>query len=147
MSVSHPGYLRLVRVSAWYDLLITAGFTTPWTYHLTHTALSSLGTTLHLGPLPPATLLQTLYANLMASVVIIWSVLRIRRTLPVHGLYDGAARVLFSTWLAYALAHGIKVLWLFLLVEAAFGIAQLLPWRHARTETRVAGTPSSVTRS
>ncbi|WP_406178411.1 hypothetical protein [Streptomyces sp. NBC_00996] len=29
---SHPTYLRVVRASAWYDLVVTAGFAAPWTY-------------------------------------------------------------------------------------------------------------------
>lgn len=31
-------YLRTVRISAWYDLIVTAGFATPWTYALLHDA-------------------------------------------------------------------------------------------------------------
>ncbi|MFJ1974329.1 hypothetical protein ACIO93_37535 [Streptomyces sp. NPDC087903] len=114
-----PPYLRLVRASAWYDLVVTAGFVTPWTYTLLHDALS----------LPPLDPMQTLYANLMGSVVVVWAVLRIVRPLPVHGLYDGIARTLFATWQAYALAQGLPhILWLFLSAEVAFGVAQLVPW-------------------
>lgn len=43
MNPSHPSYLRVVRASAWCDLVVTAGFATPWTYELVHTALSSTG--------------------------------------------------------------------------------------------------------
>ncbi|MEU3459222.1 hypothetical protein ABZ721_04605 [Streptomyces sp. NPDC006733] len=130
---ARPGYLRLVRTSAWYDLVVTAGFATPWTYALMHDALSSLGGTLGLGRLPELDPIQTLYANLMGSVVVVWAVLRILRPLPVHGLLDGVARTLFAAWQAYALAHGApRFLWLFLAMEVAFGIAQLAPWRHRR---------------
>ncbi|MDT0542479.1 MULTISPECIES: hypothetical protein [Streptomyces] len=130
---SHHAYLRVVRASAWYDLVITAGFATPWTYALVHDALSSLGEALGLGVLPALDPIQTLYANLMGSVVVVWALLRILKPLPVHGLYDGAARTLFSMWLAYAPAHGApRLLWLFLVVEVAFGVVQLVPWWRAR---------------
>ncbi|AEM81383.1 hypothetical protein [Streptomyces violaceusniger] len=131
---SRRTYLRLVRASAWYDLVVTAGFATPWTYALLHTALSSLGDTLGLGVLPARDPMQTLYANLMGSVVVVWAVLRIVKPLPLHGLLDGVARTLFAAWLAYAMAHGApRLLWLFLVVEVAFDVVQLMPWWRART--------------
>lgn len=135
VSPQNSGYLRIVRASAWYDLIVTAGFATPWTYVLVHRALSSLGT------FPPVDTVQTLYANLMGSVVVVWALLRLFRTLPLHGVYDGMARVLFATWQAYALAHGAtKILALFLVFEVSFGVVQLLPWSadavRARARTR-----------
>ncbi|MFJ5774208.1 hypothetical protein [Streptomyces sp. NPDC093094] len=133
MNPSQPGYLRLVRASAWYDLVVTAGFVTPWTYALVHAALSWTGETLGVGALPAREPMQVLHANLMGSVVVVWSALRLRATLPVHGLYDGAARVLFSLWMAYALGAGASgVLWPFLAVETAWGVVQLAPWWRAR---------------
>ncbi|WP_445527054.1 hypothetical protein [Streptomyces cyslabdanicus] len=130
---AHPTYLRVVRASAWYDLAVTTGFATPWTYALVHDALSSCGRALGLGALPELDLWQTLFANLMGSVVVVWAVLRIVRPLPEHGLLDGIARTLFATWQAYALVHGAsRLLWLFFGVEVAFGILQLAPWRWGR---------------
>lgn len=128
---ARPAYLRVVRASAWYDLAVTSGFATPWTFTLVHDALSSLGGALGLGLLPEVEPWQTLYANLMGSVVIVWAALRIVRPLPVHGLLDGIARILFSAWMAYALAHGAsRILWPFITVEVAWGIVQLVPWRR-----------------
>ncbi|MFI6050245.1 hypothetical protein ACIBCO_09165 [Streptomyces violascens] len=127
LSPSRPGYLRAVRASAWYDLLVTAGFATPWTYTLVHDALSRLGTLPALGPM------EMLFANLMGSVVVVWALLRIVRPLALHGLFDGVARTLFASWQAYALAHGApRWLWLFLVVEVAFGVVELAPWTRAR---------------
>jgi len=139
-------YLRLVRTSAWYDLIVTAGFATPWTYALLHDALSDAGTALGLGGFPPLDPMQTLYANLMGSVVVIWAMLRITRTLPIHGLFDGLARVLFSTWLAYALAQGVtRLLWAFLIVEVTFGALQLWPWTRRRENPgKVSAEPRTV---
>ncbi|GHI09286.1 hypothetical protein AQI88_31485 [Streptomyces cellostaticus] len=126
---SRPAYLRLVRASAWYDLVVTAGFATPWTYTLVNRALSATGDATGLGTLPALDAMQTLYANLLGSVVVVWAVLRIVRPLPLHGLLDAVARTLFATWQAYALTHGgPQVLWPFLVVEAAFGVAQFVPW-------------------
>ncbi|MFE5219962.1 MULTISPECIES: hypothetical protein [unclassified Streptomyces] len=132
MSPAAPAYLRLVRTSGWYDLVVTAGFATPWSYAVVHRLLSAAGDAAGLGTMPALTPMQTLYANLMGSVVVVWSLLRVLRPVPEHGLLDGMARVLFSLWQAYALAHGgPAVLWPFLVVEMSFGAAQLLPWAWA----------------
>ncbi len=131
---ARPGYLRVVRASAWYDLVVTAGFATPWTYLLLHDALSALGGALGLGALPAAGTMEILYANLMGSVVVVWAVLRLVATRPVHGLFDGAARILFATWQGYAIAHAATaLLWVFLVVEVGFGLVQLAPWVRARS--------------
>ncbi|NUQ87634.1 MAG: hypothetical protein HOQ43_04115 [Glycomyces artemisiae] len=126
-------YLTLVRASAVYDLVVTAGFATPWTLALVHTGLDGLSSALGLAAFPALDPMQVLYANLMGSVVVVWSLLRLLRPQRVHGLFDGAARVLFSLWMAYALAHGgPALLWGFLAVEAAWGAAQLAPWLRKR---------------
>ncbi|MFJ3302704.1 hypothetical protein ACIPSA_06235 [Streptomyces sp. NPDC086549] len=136
LSPAHPAYLRVVRASAWYDLVVTAGFATPWTYALLHDALTSLGRAAGLGGLPALNPMQTLYANLMGSVVIVWALLRITRPLPLHGLLDGAARTLFALWQAYAVTHGAPdLLWIFFTVETTFGAAQLAPWLRTRRTT------------
>lgn len=127
------GYLRAVRASAWYDLVVTAGFATPWTYTVVHDALSKLGGGLGLGTLPALAPMEMLYANLMGSVVVVWALLRIVKPLAVHGLFDGVARTLFASWQAYALAHGApRWLWLFFVVEVSFGVVELAPWGRAR---------------
>ncbi|MGQ4484185.1 hypothetical protein LRE75_07120 [Streptomyces sp. 372A] len=141
---SHPVYPRFVRASAWYDLVVTAGFATPWTYRLLHSALSRFGEAIGAGALPALDPIQTLYANLMGSVVVVWALLRLLRPLPAHGLYDGAARTLFALWQAYALAHGAPSwLWLFLVAEVAFGVVQLAPWRLVRGTVSAAPSAGS----
>jgi hypothetical protein len=126
-------YLRVVRASAWYDLVVTAGFATPWTYVLVHDALNSSARAWGLGELPELDSAQVLFANLMGSVVVVWALLRVVRPLAVYGLFDGVARALFASWQAYALAHGgPRFLWLFLGVEVAFGVVQLVPWLRNR---------------
>lgn len=137
---AHPVYLRTVRASAWYDLVVTAGFATPWTYALVHRALSAGGGAAGLGALPPLEPMQVLFANLMGSVVIVWAALRLVRTLPVHGLLDGVARLLFASWQAYAVTHGAPaLLWPFFAVELTLGVVQLVPWWRTRRMERAAG--------
>lgn len=142
---ARPAYLRVVRANAWYDLVVTAGFATPWTLALVHDVLSWAGDSLGLGVTPELDLMQTLYANLMGSVVVIWATLRVVRPLAVHGLFDGVARTLFATWMAYALGHGApRWLWLFFVVEAALAVVELGPWLLHRTPWSGGGRPGTA---
>ncbi|GAA2594203.1 hypothetical protein GCM10010435_86490 [Winogradskya consettensis] len=143
MNHPSPRYRQLVRASAWYDLIVTAGFATPWTYLLLHGLLSSAGETFGVPPLPAATPMEILFANLMGSVVVIWAALRLTRPLPTHGLLDGIARALFAIWQGYALTQGVTpLLWLFLTAEVSFAIAQLAPWLHTRPSLTPRPTPN-----
>jgi hypothetical protein len=125
-------YRRLVRSSAWYDLIVMAAFVTPWSFTALHGLLSGLSQVLDLpGELPVFAPAHMLMANLLGSIVCVWSVLRIRDPQAVYGRYDAAGRFLFAAWQAYALLHGATgLLALFLVVELAWGIAQVLPVRQ-----------------
>lgn len=138
---SQAQYRRLVRASGVYDLLVTAGFATPWTFMLLHDGLGTLHHSLGLGgELPVFGPLHMLMANLMGSIVCVWAWLRIRHPLQRFGRYDAAGRVLFSTWQLYALAHGASgLLWGVLALEVLWGIAQWAPVRadeHAEAPAR-----------
>lgn len=52
LTPGRPSYLRVVRASAWYDLTVTAGFATPWTYAAVHRLLSSWSSSWGLGGFP-----------------------------------------------------------------------------------------------
>ncbi|WP_192563395.1 hypothetical protein [Pseudomonas gozinkensis] len=132
-------YRRLVRGSAWYDLIVTAAFVTPWSFAALHGVLTALSQALELpGELPAFEPVHMLMANLLGSVVCVWAVLRIRDPQPVYGRYDAVARFLFAAWQAYALAHGASSLLVgFLVFELAWGIAQVLPVRSSSLASRI----------
>ncbi|NWD78638.1 hypothetical protein HX890_31470 [Pseudomonas gingeri] len=126
-------YRRLVRASAWYDLIVTAAFVTPWSFLALHAALLALAGALNLpGSFPPFAPVHLMMANLLGSIVCVWAVLRIRDPQSIFGRYDAAGRMLFATWQAYALSQGASmIIAVFLFFELAWGIAQLLPVRGA----------------
>jgi len=124
-------FRRIVRASAVYDLLLTAPFATPWTFALVYGPLQALNTALGGAPLPAFAPLHVLFACLMGSLVLVWSMLRIADPQPRFGRYDGAARVLFTLWMSWALAvSSTPILWLFVVPEALWAIAQWLPMRR-----------------
>lgn len=126
--VSESTFVRIVRASAWYDLIVTAPFATSWTFALLHQVLNALAGALGIGGLPAFEPAHVLMANLMGSVVCVWSVLRIRQASVSLGRYDAAARWLFAAWQIYALASGATLLVVpFLLAEIGFGLAQSVP--------------------
>jgi len=121
-------FRHLVRASAIYDLVVTAPFATPWTFAWNWRQLSALDVRLGGTALPPFDVYATLVACLMGSIVLAWSALRIATPERRLGRYDGGARFLFSTWMAWALAITHQpLLWLFLLPEFAWGIVQWWP--------------------
>lgn len=124
-------YRRLVRGSAWYDLIVTAAFITPWSFAALHGVLVSLSQIFSLpGELPPFEPMHMLMVNMLGSVVCVWAVLRIRDPQQVYGRYDAVGRFLFSAWQLYALLHGANsLLVIFLFFELAWGVAQVLPVR------------------
>ena len=142
--LSLPRYLRIVRLSAWYDLIVSAGFATPWTFALIHQGLSLLAQQSGApGSLPAFAPAHVLMANLLGSVVVVWSLVRLRDTQPVYGRYDALGRFLFAAWQLYAVAQGASWLILgFTAVELAFGLAQLLPVRNQLPRFQVDPIPN-----
>ncbi|MCM8739828.1 hypothetical protein [Pseudomonas koreensis] len=137
-------YRNVVRGSAWYDLIVTAAFVTPWSFSVLHGVLTALSQSLDLpGELPAFEPVHLLIANLFGSVVCMWAVLRIRDPQQIYGRYDAVTRFLFAAWLAYALAHGASSLVVgFLVLELAWGIAQVLPIRGEGACSRSAAQQS-----
>lgn len=127
---SLTAFRRLVRASAIYDVLMTGAFATPWTLLLLREQLSDINVKLGGTPLPAFAPFHLLIGCLLGSVVLVWSVLRIVDPQPRFGRYDAAARYLFSLWMGWALlVTGEPVLWLFIVPELAWGVAQSLPLR------------------
>jgi hypothetical protein len=122
-------YRRLVRGSAWYDLIVMAAFVTPWSFAALHGLLAAVMQALDLpGELPVFAPMHMLMANLLGSIVCVWSVLRIRDPQQVYGRYDAAGRFLFAAWQLNALLQGgSSLLVVFLVFELAWGIVQVLP--------------------
>ena len=144
MRLSTPAYLRIVRASALYDLLLTAPFATPWSFTWVHGQLATLDRLLGGGGLPAFGPFHILFACLMGSVVLVWSALRLATPSVRLGRYDGVTRLLFSAWMAWALAAtGVPLLWLFVVPELAWGVVQWLPLARAHAD----GSGSSTARA
>lgn len=131
--VSITSNRRIVRASALYDLIVTAAFMTPWTATAVLTGFAALSQALALErPVPVLDVTSLLFANLLGSVVVVWSLWRLSHPSRQIGHFDALARALFAAWQVYAVAHGASFLLLgFTLMEGVFGIAQSLPLRRS----------------
>jgi hypothetical protein len=122
------GYLRLIRFSAWYDIVITTAFATPWTFAVLYRQLNAAAQLTGASPLPEFDSVHVLFVNLAGSVVLMWAAVRLWRTQAIHGLCDGIVRGLFALWQGFALLQGASALvWPFLIAEIGFFITQLAP--------------------
>lgn len=126
MNMTESRYRQLVRASGIYDVLATAAFATPWTFAPIFQLFSNIA------PMPAFDPTHALFVNLLGSVVLVWSALRIWRPEPVFGLFDACARALFFCWqIYYLLVHDITpVVWAFATIELLFGVLQAVGyWR------------------
>lgn len=129
--MSPTNFQRLYRISAYYDLLVTWPYATPVTLALFWNALGGGHAALGLAPLPELNAYATLFANFFGTVVLIWSVLRLRLNDSRLARYDAIGRWAFSAWMLNALLDGASpILWGFLVVELTFAVLQSLPLRH-----------------
>ncbi len=139
---------RIVRASALYDLVLTAPFATPWTATLALGALSDVHRGLGLEGVAPAAddPFAMLFANLVGSIVSVWSVVRLIRPTPFLGAGDAVARLLFSAGFAWALAGGASsVVAGFLVIEVAWGLVQAFAVWKPLTAGRHAESPTLAT--
>jgi hypothetical protein len=71
--------------------------------------------------------IHLLFMSLLGSIVTVWSLLRIINPESRFGLYDSAARLLFSIHMVLAvLSSGTRNIWLYFAPEITGGIVQLV---------------------
>lgn len=121
----------IVRASAIYDLIATAGFATPWTVAPTLALVFGAGQAIGLGSAQASfDPVQMLFANLMGSAVLVWALARLAFPTQALGRFDALSRALFAVWEFWAVWHGApKIIVGFIVAEIAFGVAELLPVR------------------
>jgi hypothetical protein len=126
-STSHTRYLQVVRASAAYDLAVTWVFALPWTFAWVYGVLQTIATGLALpGQFAPMNAGHMLMANLLGSVVIVWSLARWLQPSIMMGRLDALARLFFATWQSYAVSQGVSSIVLgFTVFEIIFGVLQL----------------------
>ena len=135
-------YRKIVRASAIYDVLTTFAFAFPVLVLLNINTILSVHTQFSFsGSMPEFLPLHLFFVNLMGSVVLVWSALRIAKPEPILGLYDSIARFLFSfNMFFYLLAYDVTgVLWLFFVPELTWGLVQFFGYFLSKDEKMESG--------
>ena len=149
-ALSLASYLRLARASAVYDIVQILPFATPWTFILLRDRLSAWNVWLGGAPLPAFEPLHLLLATLLGTLVLLWCAVRLTQASLRLGRCDGIGRLLFAGWIGWAmLAADLPVLWLFLVPEMLWGVAQWWPVAQASGSStpRAAFTSAAPMRS
>ena len=121
---------RIFRASAWYDLALSSPFAVAPGVALIWWLFNALHAFVGLPPMAPLEPHGMMFANFFGTVVTIWALVRLRLDLPILARYDAGGRALFALAMAVALANGASpMLWGFLVAEASWAVAQLLPVR------------------
>lgn len=148
MTVTLSTYLRITRASALFDIVVVGPFATPWTFSLLYPQLTALNIRLGGAPLAHFAQIHILITCLMGSLVLLWSVRRLLEPSLALGRYDGAGRFLFASWMVWALAQGgLPLVWLFLVPELLWGVAQLWPVGPAKAARRSNGSGLKLVRA
>ena len=124
------------RVGAIYDLIVTAGFATPWTASFLLGALAQADELFGLpgSPMPHFEPSHVLFVTLFGVVVTMWAVVRVLWPVPLLIAADTVGRAAFALAFVWALAAGHStVIVAFLVLEVTFLVAQGLGVRKALT--------------
>lgn len=142
--MSPQRYQRIVRASAAYDLFVTWPFALPWTFAWLYAQIVAVAQALSLpGTLHPLDSTHMLLANLLGSVVVVWSLARVLAPTVLLGRLDAVARFLFAAAQVYAVAQGANAIVLgFTFFELMFGVLQVWRVRGASAQVCPPSAPS-----
>lgn len=121
-------FSSIIRSSGIYDIVIMIPFAIPGVVAWTMNQISNIHNSLSLsGTVPEFSSFHLLFINIMATITIVWSVLRVRNPIPLYGLYDTVTRILIAAiMLVYLLQYNVsQIMWLFLLVEVTWAVLQI----------------------
>lgn len=121
-------YRRLVQISGVYDLVVTFPFAFPILCEFQIQFLKQLHVSLNLtGSIPDFHPIHYFFINLMGSLVIVWSILRIKYPENILGLFDSFARIMFSSLMLYYLLvfKVTGLLWFLFFPEITWGAVQI----------------------
>ena len=126
--MNNKTYSKIVRLSGIYDVIVTFPFAFPILAAWNIALISDLHVQFSFsGAVPEFSPLHLFFVNLMGSLVLVWSSLRIYKPNALLGLFDSFARFLFSfNILYYLFAYDVTgILWILFVPELTWGVVQL----------------------
>lgn len=127
MAMTLQRYRRIVAAGAFYDLVVSLPFATPWSAAPVLRSLVRLHGVLGLGGAPPPTFVagHLLFVAFFGTVVTLWSLVRIVFRRPADGAADTIGRGFFAAWMAWAIAAGVsRLVAVAFALEIGWGLVQ-----------------------
>jgi len=129
-------YRSIIKASGIYDILILLPFAIPGVVELVFTLINKLHNDLTLtGSMPEFSPYHFMFVNIMATISIVWAVIRVRNPSTLYACYDTVARLFIaSTMLVYLLYYDVtQIIWLFFAAEISWAILQINGYFYKNT--------------
>jgi hypothetical protein len=128
MKIESCSFRSIIKASGIYDIIIMLPFAVPGISEVIMKLISQAHYALALnGSMPEFSPFHLLFVNIMASVSIVWAVIRARNPIALYAWYDTTIRILIAaTMLVYLLSYGItEIIWLFFVAEISWAALQI----------------------
>jgi len=120
-------YHSIIKASGIYDILILLPFAIPGVVELVFTLINKIHDDLALtGLLPEFSPFHFMFVNIMATISIVWAVIRVINPSTLYACYDTAARLFIAAiMLIYIFYYDVtQIIWLFFAAEISWAILQ-----------------------
>jgi len=121
-------YRSIIKASGIYDILILLPFAIPGVVELVFTLINKIHDDLALtGSIPEFSPYHFMFVNIMATISIVWAVIRVRNPSTLYACYDTVARLLIAViMLIYLIYYDVtQIIWLFFVAEISWAILQI----------------------
>jgi len=140
MTIRSCSYRSIIKASGIYDILILLPFAIPGVVELVFTFINKIHDNFALtGTLPEFTPFHFMFVNIMATISIVWAVIRVIKPISLYACYDTVARLLIaSTMLVYLLHYDVtQIIWLFFVAEISWVILQIYGYFYKNTNAEL----------
>ncbi len=128
MKISASSYRSIIKASGLYDALLMLPFAIPGLVVFVFQLIIHIHLSFSLsGFIPDFSPFHLLFVNIMASVSIVWAVLRITTPQPCYALYDSIMRFIIACLMMFYIQKYdvTQLMYLFLFAELIWAILQL----------------------
>ncbi|ROV58964.1 hypothetical protein EGH82_15900 [Vibrio ponticus] len=131
-------YRNIIRASGIYDIIMMLPFAIPGVSGVVIDLIYQAHYGFELaGTVPSFSPFHLMFVNLMASISIVWAVIRVANPIALYAWYDTATRVVIALlMLVYLFGYGVTpMIWLFVVAEIAWAVLQINGYLYKNNDT------------